>query len=242
MNPAINCRANTFRPLRDWAAGGTKARIYPAGSLFLAREGGRAKPTHLWVGLGAKADSPVPLGGRQKGFSGVGWGIRLFGRGEFRFCSALLALCLLGAHGLPWIPSPCWFKGRLRGQRFWRKPAISKRLPAGCRARPASRRGRTRLPHPAPLPGPPGGGGPPVRRFDLAPETGFPAATERIARSCSRVPLRIAKSLQTHSSRAAQVQAAHANMSAGTQIREILDHIGVNSEPPHLSPARGPPL
>ena len=28
----------------------------------------------------------------------------------------------------------------------------------------------------------------------------------------------------------------------GTQIRRILDHIGVDSEPPHLSPARGPPL
>ena len=28
----------------------------------------------------------------------------------------------------------------------------------------------------------------------------------------------------------------------GTQIRKILDHIGVDSEPPHISPARGPPL
>ena len=28
----------------------------------------------------------------------------------------------------------------------------------------------------------------------------------------------------------------------GTQIRTILDHIGVDSEPPHISPARGPPL
>ena len=28
----------------------------------------------------------------------------------------------------------------------------------------------------------------------------------------------------------------------GTQIRKILDHIGVESEPPHISPARGPPL
>ena len=28
----------------------------------------------------------------------------------------------------------------------------------------------------------------------------------------------------------------------GTQIRRILDHIGVDSEPPHISPARGPPL
>lgn len=25
-------------------------------------------------------------------------------------------------------------------------------------------------------------------------------------------------------------------------IRQILDHIGVDSEPPHISPARGPPL
>jgi hypothetical protein len=28
----------------------------------------------------------------------------------------------------------------------------------------------------------------------------------------------------------------------GTQIRKILDHIGVDSAPPHISPARGPPL
>ena len=28
----------------------------------------------------------------------------------------------------------------------------------------------------------------------------------------------------------------------GTQIRRVLDHIGVDSEPPHISPARGPPL
>jgi hypothetical protein len=28
----------------------------------------------------------------------------------------------------------------------------------------------------------------------------------------------------------------------GTQIRKTLDHIGVDSEPPHISPARGPPL
>ena len=28
----------------------------------------------------------------------------------------------------------------------------------------------------------------------------------------------------------------------GTQIRKILDHIGSDSEPPHISPARGPPL
>jgi hypothetical protein len=28
----------------------------------------------------------------------------------------------------------------------------------------------------------------------------------------------------------------------GTQIRRILDHIGVDSEPPHISPARRPPL
>ena len=28
----------------------------------------------------------------------------------------------------------------------------------------------------------------------------------------------------------------------GTQIRRILDHIGEDSEPPHISPARGPPL
>ena len=28
----------------------------------------------------------------------------------------------------------------------------------------------------------------------------------------------------------------------GTQIRKILEHIGVDSEPPHISPARGPPL
>lgn len=28
----------------------------------------------------------------------------------------------------------------------------------------------------------------------------------------------------------------------GTQIRRILDHIGVDSEPPHIAPARGLPL
>ena len=28
----------------------------------------------------------------------------------------------------------------------------------------------------------------------------------------------------------------------GTQIRKILDHIGVDSQPLHISPARGPPL
>ena len=26
------------------------------------------------------------------------------------------------------------------------------------------------------------------------------------------------------------------------QIRKILDHMGVDSKPPHISPARGPPL
>ena len=28
----------------------------------------------------------------------------------------------------------------------------------------------------------------------------------------------------------------------GTKIRKILDHIGMDSEPPQISPARGPPL
>ena len=28
----------------------------------------------------------------------------------------------------------------------------------------------------------------------------------------------------------------------GTQIRRLLDHIGVDSEPPQISPVRGPPL
>ena len=28
----------------------------------------------------------------------------------------------------------------------------------------------------------------------------------------------------------------------GSQIRKILDHIGVDPDPPHISPARGPPL
>lgn len=28
----------------------------------------------------------------------------------------------------------------------------------------------------------------------------------------------------------------------GTQIRKIRDHIGVDSEPPHISPVRGPTL
>ena len=28
----------------------------------------------------------------------------------------------------------------------------------------------------------------------------------------------------------------------GTQTRKILDHVGVDSEPPHIAPVRGPPL
>ncbi len=28
----------------------------------------------------------------------------------------------------------------------------------------------------------------------------------------------------------------------GTQARRILEHIGVDSQPPHITPARGPPL
>ena len=28
----------------------------------------------------------------------------------------------------------------------------------------------------------------------------------------------------------------------GTQIRRMLEHIGVGPDPPHISPARGPPL
>ena len=31
-------------------------------------------------------------------------------------------------------------------------------------------------------------------------------------------------------------------ISEGAHIRRILDHIGVDSEPPHISPARGPTL
>jgi hypothetical protein len=31
-------------------------------------------------------------------------------------------------------------------------------------------------------------------------------------------------------------------IAAGVQIRKILDHIGEGCEPPHISPARGPPL
>jgi hypothetical protein len=31
-------------------------------------------------------------------------------------------------------------------------------------------------------------------------------------------------------------------ITAGAQIRQILDHIGVDSEPPRISPAPGPPL
>ena len=33
-----------------------------------------------------------------------------------------------------------------------------------------------------------------------------------------------------------------ASITEGVQIRRILDHIDVDSEPPHVSPARGPPL
>ena len=28
----------------------------------------------------------------------------------------------------------------------------------------------------------------------------------------------------------------------GAEVRKILEHIGVDSEPPHITPARGPPL
>lgn len=42
------------------------------------------------------------------------------------------------------------------------------------------------------------------------------------------------------------VRRANANSIAfithSAEIRQILDHIGVDSEPPRLSPARGPPL
>ena len=31
-------------------------------------------------------------------------------------------------------------------------------------------------------------------------------------------------------------------VTVGTQIQKILNHIGVDSEPPHIAPARGPPL
>ena len=45
---------------------------------------------------------------------------------------------------------------------------------------------------------------------------------------------------------AAPVQQAVAQaepaITEGTQIRKILDHIGVDTEPAHISPARGPPL
>ena len=37
-------------------------------------------------------------------------------------------------------------------------------------------------------------------------------------------------------------QTEPANITEGTQISKILDHIGVDSEPPQISPARGPPL
>jgi hypothetical protein len=36
--------------------------------------------------------------------------------------------------------------------------------------------------------------------------------------------------------------ALSAFITEGVQIRRILNHIGVDSEPPHVSPARGPPL
>lgn len=34
----------------------------------------------------------------------------------------------------------------------------------------------------------------------------------------------------------------NAFITEGVQIRKILDHIGVGSEPPHISPSRGQPL
>lgn len=38
------------------------------------------------------------------------------------------------------------------------------------------------------------------------------------------------------------VQTEPATTGDGAQARSILDHIGEASEPPHISPARGPPL
>ena len=55
-------------------------------------------------------------------------------------------------------------------------------------------------------------------------------------------PLRAAVTALAAPAKQVAVQAAPANMSEGVQIRKILDHIGVDSEPPHISPARGPPL
>ena len=55
-------------------------------------------------------------------------------------------------------------------------------------------------------------------------------------------PLRAAVTALAAPAKQVAVQAAPANMSEGAQIRKILDHIGVDSEPPHISPARGPPL
>ena len=56
----------------------------------------------------------------------------------------------------------------------------------------------------------------------------------------------IAQSLQSNSPGAAQVDKAALRLIAfithSADIRQILNHIGVESEPPHISPARGPPL
>jgi hypothetical protein len=89
------------------------------------------------------------------------------------------------------------------------------------------------------------------------------AVLNTVLRICLRV---IAQSLQTHYPGAANVNKAAlligaiafihrfgsslnghemrliAFIAEGVQIRKILDHIGVDSEPPHISPARGPPL
>jgi hypothetical protein len=74
--------------------------------------------------------------------------------------------------------------------------------------------------------------------FEIAGKTPGPlesfehdrAALERLQRYCARPPF------------AMERLRLIAFITQGTQIRKILDHIGVDSEPPHISPARGPPL
>jgi hypothetical protein len=62
----------------------------------------------------------------------------------------------------------------------------------------------------------------------LAPNSPLRAAVTAMAAPVQAVPL--------------QTQSAPCAKDEGVPIRKILDHIGVDSEPPHISPARGPPL
>ena len=63
---------------------------------------------------------------------------------------------------------------------------------------------------------------------------GYYAGRSQIARICEVFPLLCPM-------RGGQMRLI-AFVTVGTQIQKILNHIGVDSEPPHIAPARGPPL